>query len=340
MRQMPAVPAPMQQRVANMIGALQPGAVDVEIADLNRLTGGNARHAWAFTASWGEPKERQYKRCVMLCKAGAGQLEADLGREFRTLAALGRTSLPSPRVLWLDERGTYLGMPGFVMERGDGESSILPLLDATDRGTTRSLAGQLIRIGADLHRVDWQTAGLGFLVKGDAALAPIQELARWEAQYLQNRMEPLPVLASIFEWLRRRLPAPKRVALVHGDFRLGNFLYSSGKIELLLDWEMAHLGDPLEDLTWIYRPLWSPKAFLPLDDAIAIYEVAANCKVRPTDLLYYRIFSEAKFAVISLTAARNYRDGRTEKLRLAGRMFTVPECLELCLQWMDQWEAT
>jgi aminoglycoside phosphotransferase (APT) family kinase protein len=332
----------LTERVARMVSALQPGARMVEIADLKRLTGGNARQAWAFTASWSGPAtgRQHHKRCVMLCKAGAGQLQADLGREFRILAALQRVGLPSPQVLWLDEHGDYLGMPGFVMERGDGEAGIRPLLNPIDPGMTRSLTEQLIRIGAALHDVDWQKAGLDFLAEGDPALAPAQELVRWETQYLQNRMEPLPVLSSVFEWLRHQLPAPERLSLVHGDFRLGNFLYREGRIELLLDWEMAHLGNPFEDLAWIYRPLWSPQAFLPLDEAVALYESATGRAIRPKDMLYHRIFSEAKFSVISLTAARSYDDSRTENLQLAGRMFRVSECLELCLQWIDQWEAS
>jgi aminoglycoside phosphotransferase (APT) family kinase protein len=329
----------MEQRVARMICALQPDTSGVVVADLKRLSGGNARQAWAFTVDWQQAGEQRHKSCVMLCKAGAGQLEVDLGREFRTLAALVGTGLPLPRVLWLDEHGAFLGMPGFVMERGKGESGIVPLLGATEPATTRSLTQQLIRIGADLHNTDWQRTGLSFLASGDKAQAALQELARWEAQFQQNRMEPLPIMSSVFEWLRRHLPTPSRISLVHGDFRLGNFLYRDSKIELLLDWEMAHLGDPLEDLAWLYRALWSPQAFLSLDEAVALYESVADRRVRPVDLLYYRIFSEAKFAVISLTAARSYYDGRSENLRLAGRMFTVPECLELCLRWIDQWEA-
>jgi aminoglycoside phosphotransferase (APT) family kinase protein len=102
---------------------------------------------------------------------------------------------------------------------------------------------------------------------------------------------------------------------------------------------MVHLGDPLEDLAWAYRRLWSPQSSLPLDDAVAAYAAAAGRDVPAADLLYYRIFSEMKFAVISLTAARSYFDGKTGNLRLAGRMFAVRECLQRCLDWVDLREA-
>lgn len=333
-----ATPTDMQSRFSRLVAA-QEAARDVEITGLKRLNGGNARTAWSFDAEWTAEGKPHRKRCVALCKAGTGQLDVELGREFRVLAALGGADLPTPKALWLDEHGTVLGMPGFVMERGEGEASPLPLLKASDPAWSRALTEQLIRIGAGLHAVDWRTAGLHFLVESDASLAPLQELERWEAQFRRHRLEPLPILASVFEWLRRHLPVPSHLAVVHGDFRLGNFLYSHGRVQLLLDWEMAHLGDPVEDIAWVYHPLWSPQAFLSIEDAVAAYGQASGAAISPRHLLYYRIFSEAKFAVISLTAARAYYDGRTENLRLAGRMYSVVDCLELCLDWIDQWEA-
>lgn len=326
-------------RFARLIGAQEAGAEDVRIAGLTRLGGGNARSAWAFDAAWSNGGRQRTEQCVALCKAGAGQLDADLGREFKILRAIEPANLPTPRALWLDEHGDWLGMPAFVMARGHGEASILPLLHDPDPARPRSLTEQFLKMGARLHQVDWQSLGLDFLIEGDAAQAPRQELHRWEAQYQRHRLEPLPILASIFEWLRRHLPAPRRVALVHGDFRLGNFLYANDRVQLLLDWEMAHLGDPLEDVAWAYRRLWSPQAFLPLDAAVATYAAACGSAVVSKDLLYYRIFSEAKFATISLTAARSFADGKTDNLRFAGRMYSVADCLGLCLDWIDEWEA-
>lgn len=329
----------MGTRFTRLIGAQEAGARDVQVTGLKRLGGGNARSAWAFDAAWSTEGRQRTEHCVALCKAGAGQLDADLGREFKVLRAVEAAGLPTPRALWLDEHGEWLGMPGFVMARGRGEASILPLLQAADPTLPRSLTEQFLQIGAHLHAVDWRESGLDFLVEGDAAQAPRQELRRWQGQYERHRLEPLPILASVYEWLHRHLPTPARIVLVHGDFRLGNFLYADGRVQLLLDWEMAHLGDPLEDVAWAYRRLWSPQAFLPLAAAVEAYSAVAGCAVAAKDLLYYRIFSEAKFATISLTAARSFADGRTDNLRFAGRMYSVADCLGLCLDWIDQWEA-
>jgi aminoglycoside phosphotransferase (APT) family kinase protein len=140
-------------------------------------------------------------------------------------------------------------------------------------------------------------------------------------------MEPLPALAFVFDWLEDRLPAPCQAVLVHGDLRLGNFLHDGEAVTLLLDWELAHFGDPVEDLAWMYRRLWSPQAFLPLASALRLYAEGGGGRIEPDRLLWYRVFSEARHAVISLTAVRRFMDGETGNLRHAGRVSMVNECL-------------
>jgi aminoglycoside phosphotransferase (APT) family kinase protein len=113
------------------------------------------------------------------------------------------------------------------------------------------------------------------------------------------------------------------VAIVHGDLRVGNFLAVDGRVTALLDWEMAHLGDPLEDLAWTYRSLWSPERQLPYADFLARYEARSGRAVDHQVLRYYRMFNEIKHSVISLTAACAFHEGRTSNLRFADRNTTL-----------------
>ena len=332
---------PLESRIAALISARQAGARDVQVTGLKALTGGNARRAWAFDVVWADAAGTHQLGCVLLGRIGAGQLEVDGRREFETLWALKDTGLAVPRALWFDEDGAHLGMPGFVMERGAGRANLGELLKP-DSTITGPLAGQLVSIAGQLHALDWQ-AVMPSLAQGDSlhasSSAPLAVLQQWEAQFHKNRLEPLPALCSVFGWLHRRMPAPGRLAIVHGDLRLGNFLHDQGRITLLLDWEMAHLGDAMEDIAWAWRSMWSPEAFLPLQEALPLYEKAAGHAVDPRRLAWYRIFSEAKFAVISLTAARSFMDGATDNLRLAGRASKVSDCLRLALQWMNEEDA-
>jgi aminoglycoside phosphotransferase (APT) family kinase protein len=140
-------------------------------------------------------------------------------------------------------------------------------------------------------------------------------------------------LAYAFDWLRRRAPVADRVAIVHGDLRFGNLLYEDGRLTALLDWEMVHLGDPLEDLGWVYRRIWTPERSLPFEEFLAAYEAESlllgwRHPVDADRLRWYQAFSEVKHAVISLTAARSFHDRLTLNLRHADRAATLPAFLD------------
>jgi aminoglycoside phosphotransferase (APT) family kinase protein len=104
--------------------------------------------------------------------------------------------------------------------------------------------------------------------------------------------------------------------VVHGDYRSGNFMHDgAGKILAILDWEMAHIGDPLEDLGWAIDPLWSHfetervSGLLPRVEAIALWEKSSGLKVNPKALAWWELFNSFKGLVIWVSAAKTYRDG-------------------------------
>ena len=112
---------------------------------------------------------------------------------------------------------------------------------------------EFVDILAGIHAFDWRAAGLDSLgVPQDEGDCGMMEIEKWEAVVDRDALEPQPVLRAAFRWLRRHLPPPaQRIVLVHADYRTGNFLCSSeGEIKGVLDWEMTHLGDPMEDVAW------------------------------------------------------------------------------------------
>lgn len=319
----------LAQRLEAFLRAQNPGGFDVEIEELQRVSGGNARTAWAFDLVL---DGQATMPCIMLMQAGAGQLESDLASEYRVLEALNGTDVPSPRALWLDADGSALGSPTVIMERVIGVTDILALRAPEPAGRNRAIALAFADAAAKLHTVDVQ--GLGFLRSPTRETAAVEQVALWEAQFLKHRMEPHPAIAFAFGWLKTHTPAAERISLVHGDYRLGNFLFEDERITALLDWEMAHLGDPAEDIAWAYRSLWTPEMHLPLDAFVARYHAAGGPTIRPESLLFYRLFGEIKHAVISLTAARSFADGRTNNLRLADRMVLALPCIKQFLDWL------
>jgi aminoglycoside phosphotransferase (APT) family kinase protein len=309
---------------------------DVRVTDLTPITSvGNARQAWAFDVEGIGLDDAQRVSCVILVKAEAGQLETLVGPEFHTVRALWGTGVPVARALWVDEPGSVLGQPSFVTERVPGTADMSLLRRAPDDAEARAVAVDLARAAARLHDVDWRSLGVErHLPTVTAADAAATQLDYWEELFVRQRLEPLPVAVFAFDWLRDHVPATQRVSIVHGDLRFGNLLYEDGRITALLDWEMVHLGDPIEDLAWAYRSLWSLEKFLPLDAFLREYASASGAPVDADHFLYWRLFGELKHSIISLTAARSFDDGRTRNIRHADRATTVTTYLSRFMEWL------
>lgn len=313
--------------VEALVRAREAHASEVRVSALVPLRGGNARKAWVLDVSWSAEGTRYLEPCVLLLQEEAGQLESDVAVEFDVLRAVQQGPAFAPRPLWLDADGEILGSPGFLMARLGGGARLRELLDPGRSAQNRGVALGLAAAAAALHDLPpdaLRASRLPMVGRDEAALVQVRY---WEAQFLEHRMEAHPILVDAFAWLRAHAPVAERVCIVHGDLRFGNVLYEEDRLCGLLDWEMAHLGDPCEDLAWAYRPLWAPRPEPSFEAFVAAYERASSLRLPPFNLHYYRLFSEAKHAVISLTGARSFAAGRTRRLRHADRMTWVPECL-------------
>jgi aminoglycoside phosphotransferase (APT) family kinase protein len=306
------------------------------ITDLARISSvGNAREPWSFTASW----DAEEVRCVMLVKAAAGQLETALRPEYETIAALWGSGVPVPRALWLDDTGEALGRQLFVTEWVPGSADTRSLRSTEGDDDVRSVALELARAAATLHRLDVASfPHLTSTPETTPSTAASLQLDYWDALLRRQRLEPHPVLVYGVRWLRQRIRPAHRVSLVHGDLRFGNLLAAHGRLTALLDWEMTHLGDPIEDLGWVYRSLWSPAASLPFPEFLAAYVDAGGGPVDRDQLRWWQVFSEVKHAVISLTGTRSFADGATTALRHANRAATVPAFDRRLLQLIGEQE--
>lgn len=315
----------LERFIAERVGA------PVAVSDVERISSvGNARQPWSFTARWAGGRVR----CVMLVKAAAGQLETALRPEYETIASLWGTEVPVPRALWLDDTGEAFGREFFVTEwvRGSADTRSLRS-DAVDE-EVRAVALELAAAAAALHSLDVDRFPHLPLTTRSATAG--DQLDHWNVLFRRQRLEPHPSLVYAVRWLGERMPSARRVSLVHGDLRFGNLLSSQGRLTALLDWEMAHLGDPIEDLGWVYRALWTPATSLPFDEFLAAYVDAGGGPVDPDHLRWYQVFSEVKHSVISLTGTRSFADGTTTALRHANRAATVPAFCRRLLDLIEQ----
>lgn len=299
----------------------------VTVSGLRRIASvGNAREPWELTATWAGTSVR----AVLLMKAAAGQLEAELAPEFRTLQRLEGQGVPIARPLWLDEAGEAVGQPFFASEWVPGTAETRVLRRAEPGGPITAVARQLAAAAARLHAVD--PGPFDHLPPATTESAALAQLELWADQFVRHRLEPHPELVYLIAWLRRRPPTAQRVAVVHGDLRFGNLLYDGDRLTALVDWEMVHRGDPVEDLGWVYRTLWSPERALDFDTFLDAYVEAGGVRPTPDHLRWYQVFGEVKHAVISLTGGRSFADRATLSLRHADRAATVPPMVTRALQ--------
>jgi aminoglycoside phosphotransferase (APT) family kinase protein len=323
----------LEARLERFLAARLVGARAVKILSLERSTEGFSQETFSFEVQIDGPRGMPSRRSFVAKRAPvAGLLEPyDLEPEFRVLNALSEDTLPSPPTPWFEADPAVLDRPFYVMERLPGEVPIpaskpdgSPPLDPATRA---ALAPQVIEALVQLHAIDWRARGLGFLgAPRKGKEAALRELTRWQAR-IDAAALPVPaVMQEALGWLRRHAPDCEETTLVHGDFRLGNWLLektSDGvRLSGILDWEMVHLGDPLEDVAWCSSLLWragSPLAsgLLPTAEFVALYSKASGRDVDPERLRFYELLSLVKMSAIMLTGIRAFRDGRTSDLRMA-----------------------
>jgi aminoglycoside phosphotransferase (APT) family kinase protein len=322
----------MAARLAAFLSRRLPEAGAVRVHDLEAHTEGFSQETFSFTAEVMRGAAVERRAWVLKREPAAGLLEPyDLEPEFRVLHALSDDPLPSPPTPWFERDPAVLGRPFYVMARLPGEVPIPAPgragegpFDADERS---ALAPQVAAALAALHAVDWRGRGLGFLGAPAAGRgAAEQELARWSARIERSGLPPAPVVGEALGWLRAEAPSSEEVVLVHGDYRLGNWLVERAGRETrltgLLDWEMVHLGDPLEDLAWCISHLWraqTPRAacLAAPDELAAVYAAASGRAVDPARLRYWEVLAVVKMIAIMMTGIRAFADGRTRDLRMA-----------------------
>lgn len=286
-----------------------------------RLSGGASQETWAFDAA---PRRLILRRVPPYPGAKMG------GTAIETEAALMRLArvagVPSPEVLHVLEPDDGLGR-GFVMVRVDGETIPRKILrdDAFARLRPR-LARELGGILARLHGID--AASVPDLELVTAA----GELAQLRATYEADG-QPRPVFELAFRWIAEHAPAEPRPTLVHGDFRHGNFIVDGEGVRAILDWELAHFGDPMRDLGWICTNSWrfggihtEVGGFGALEDLAAGYEAAGGGAVDLARVRFWETFGSLRWGVMCLgMRARFERGDRSVERAMIGRRASETE---------------
>jgi len=321
-----------QLKALSLFIASRNGATDVDLSAYRAHTEGFSMETFSFDAHWTEPGGEVFDgRLIARVQPEAGLLEPyDLRPQVLAMRAVHGT-VAVPELLWFEEGSEVLGAPfyvnrfvaGDVPVPSEGPSGELPIEDPLERESlARDFAGNL----AALHRFDWQSAGLSELggpagVPEDGRDAARRAVANWRGYHERSRAGAAPMMARAFRELEARLPRESPLCLVHGDYRTGNFLRVGGRITAILDWEMTHLGDPMEDLAWACSRIWRGQTDMPgllveRERLLHMYSEAGGLDIDEQRLAFYDLLAAVKMSAIMTTGLRAWADGRTDDVRM------------------------
>jgi aminoglycoside phosphotransferase (APT) family kinase protein len=281
---------------------------DVDVSGLARIPGGASRETYRFRARY----DGAERRLILRRDPPASLIETERSTEFRAYQAFHALGLPVPEPIALELGTEALERPFFIMEE-IVDCAVGSIISPDPYGALRDkVCEQFFTVLGRIAKADPAQIGLAdFDGAKTADDCWRHELDRWEKVIDEDEREPQPIARAALRWLRRHPPPPAvKICVVHGDYRSGNFLHDAGgDIRAILDWEMAHLGDPLEDLGWALDPLWSA-GMIGRDAALAIWERASGLAVDRATLAWWEVFASLKGLAIWISAANEYTEGR------------------------------
>ncbi|MDQ1446034.1 MAG: hypothetical protein QOI20_2498 [Acidimicrobiaceae bacterium] len=279
--------------------ALLRSVLGAPIENLRRLSGGASRETWSFDCR-GRP--------LVLRRDPPGAPKEGMAVEARLLRAAGACGVPVPEVVAAES--SFI-----VMERVEGETIPRKILrDDAFAAARLALAAQCGIVLAALHRIP---------VEDFADLPDTDQLAEWR-DILDSLGQPHPAFELGLRWLGENRPRRSGTAVVHGDFRNGNLIVGPQGVRAVLDWELAHRGDPLEDLGWLCVKAWrfgvndNPVGgFGDYDELAGAYEDAGGGHVDRDALMWWQAMGTLKWGIMCIVQGSLHVSGTVRSVELA-----------------------
>jgi aminoglycoside phosphotransferase (APT) family kinase protein len=287
----------------DLIDALRPvlagalGLDQVDQIDARPMSAGASRLTWALDVH----AAGTVRRLVLQRERVAGRGTMQTATEARLLRAAESAGVPVPAVIASGTDPNYL-----VTSHVDGETLPRRILRDPDLASAR--AG----FAADCGRI---LAGIATMAV-DPALPALDPLDAIEA-LLDRSGTWRPAFELALRWLRTHRPAGWAPTVVHGDFRLGNLIVGPDGVRAVLDWELAHTGDPREDLGWLCARVWRFDALGSIADLLDAYARHGGTRLEPADLTYWLVLATLRWGAICLEQSRVHLAGEFRSVELA-----------------------
>ncbi len=302
----------MNESLQDSLSALIPKLVDSgQIgSNLTRLSGGASQETYAFDV------ETDSNTIQLILRRSPIGLERDsstasitLAQEAELIELAHTKGVPVPKVIYVCDSDDNIG-DAFVMSREIGETVARKILrDDTYKTARKVLAKQCGTALAKIHSVaidslDWLQARDG-----------LAQLDRYEEIFRSFGLHR-PIFELAIRWLRDNLPKPAETVLAHGDYRLGNLMVDDSGLVSVLDWELAHLGDPREDIAWICVNSWRfgvtenrVGGFGDLDEFLDSYNAVSGRNFSAKEIDWFEILGSLKWGIMCMTMYEVFRSG-------------------------------
>jgi aminoglycoside phosphotransferase (APT) family kinase protein len=308
-----------------------------ELLHCDKLTAGASQETYRVVCTTADGERRlALRRSVPTLQGDSSVGTIDLATEAKLLQMAVAGGIPAPEIIYVLGESDELGA-GFFMQWLDGETLGSRIVSADDLAVLRpQLAYECGQVLARVHALDYRTAGLAEVLP---AIEP-KELVEETWNYYRELNVPVPMIDYTHRWLLDNLPQQPRQCLVHGDFRNGNLMVTPQGINAVLDWELAHLGDPVRDLGWLCVNSWRfgvrqlpVGGFGQVSDLLAGYNSVASVPVQESELHFWEVFGSFWWSMATLRMAQGWRTGETPSLErpVIGRRSTEAQmdCVNL-----------
>ena len=324
-----------KDKLEQVLMARIPGCRSLE--SVVRLSGGASQETYRIAI-----KGLDDERTLALRRAPGGDYDLagpdrpGLAGEAQLMRSARAAGVPAPEVYYVLTREDALG-DGFIMEWIDGEGLGARIVRRPEYEAIRPrLAYEIGKILARIHAIDIDASGLRDYL---TPIPPEAFIAQTWDRYIALQT-PQPMIDYTGRWLREHLADranAEHLVLVHNDFRNGNFMITPERITAVLDWEAAHIGDPIRDLGWMCTNSWRYGGELPVggfgayEDLFRGYEEVSGSRVDPQKVAFWQVFGSFWWAVVCLGMVGQYRSGPDRSIERASIGRRTSEALVDCV---------
>jgi len=281
---------------------------------IHRIFGGASRETYRVKL---QNEERKSQNFIYRRTQDSSLIETDQKTEYVAYSDFQDTEVPVPKLIALEESSDKLGAPFLVMEELSGV--VASLFDKEAYNPYQAEIGeQFWKILGKIASRDLGSSNLNKLLPNkNKNECCTKELNYWVNVIRKDSIGIEPILEAAIRELFRSKPLPaSRLSIVHGDYRNGNFLFEGKHITGILDWEMAHIGDPLEDLGWALSEIWcwgkkeTPAYLIPRKEALGIWTQESQIEIDEESLLWWELFACVKGLAIWISAGHEFSTGK------------------------------